>query len=418
MTRIKRERSNGALLFVDVDEFKKVNDLCGHLAGDEVLLMIAERLKRVVRAADVVARVGGDEFAVILFGCDLPENAAKVADQMIAAIAEPFPTKPVPSHVGLSIGLAMIPNDSDDPVTLLSWADMAMYVAKALGKNRYQFFSEEINAKVHGSLKTEAALRRALKHPDGGLWVAYQPQVSARSREIVGVEALIRWENEDGASVSPGEFIPIAEKTGLIFDLGAWVIRRICQDLAEMRRCGIDIPKVAVNVSPRELTRGPGIVNDICQTLAEFGEEADRFQFELTENALMDERGSEVLDAFHQAGFSLAIDDFGSGYSSLGYLKRFQVSTLKIDRQFVRLLPEDAEDAAIVSAVIQMSGALGISVVAEGVETEAQATCLAEFGCDTLQGFLISRPISPGELIAYVKSRAVATRTTTDIDHD
>lgn len=400
----KREEKCGALLFIDVDDFKKINDLCGHRAGDQVLLMIAERLKKALRASDFVARIGGDEFAVVLVDCKSPENVATVTGHLIAAMVEPFPTEPIPSHVGLSIGLTMFPNDSDDPGTLLRWSDMAMYVAKSRGKNCYQFFSEEINHNVHSRLRLEAALRDALNESDGGLWVAYQPQVNARTRELVGVEALMRWRLADGAFVSPGEFIPIAESTGLIVDLGVWLIRRICRDLAEMRNHGIEIPKVAVNVSPRELTRGTGIVEGICQTLGEFGESISRFQFEVTENALMDERGSAVLDAFREAGFTLAIDDFGSGYSSLGYLKRFHVGALKIDRQFVDLLPGDAEDAAIVSAVIQMSGALGISVVAEGVETEAQAEFLAIHGCDILQGYFICRPIPPQELVAYIKA--------------
>ena len=405
VTRIKREKKSGALLFIDVDDFKKVNDLCGHHAGDQVLLMISERLKNSIRAADIVARIGGDEFAVLLADCGSPENAAKVATQMIAAMADAFPTEPIPSHVGLSIGLTMFPNDSDDPETLLRWSDMAMYVAKSHGKNRYQFFSEEINNNVHGKLQLEAALRTALHEADSGLWVAYQPQVDARTRELVGVEALMRWRLDSGVLVSPGEFIPIAEKTGLIVELGVWLVKQICRDLAKMRSDGIEIPKVAVNVSPRELTRGTGIVEGICQTLGEFGERVSRFQFELTENALMDERGAEVLDAFRAAGFTLAIDDFGSGYSSLGYLKRFHVSTLKIDRQFVERLPGDPEDAAIVSAVIQMSRALGISVVAEGVETEAQAAFLASHACDILQGFLISRPLPPEDLVAYIRSQ-------------
>ena len=404
VARIKRDGKIGALLFIDVDNFKKVNDLCGHQAGDQVLLMIAERLQRSVRVSDIVARVGGDEFAVILFEIGSPESAAKVADQMIAAIAEPFPTQPIPSHVGLSIGLTMIPGDGDDVETLLRWSDMAMYVAKSQGKNRYQFFSDDINLKVSAELQLEAALRRALKASDGGLWVAYQPQVRAKTREIVGVEALLRWRLENGDLVSPGEFIPIAEKTGLIIDIGVWLVRQVCRDLAEMRRHGVEIQKVAVNLSPRELTRGACIVENICQTLREFGEDVDRFQFEVTENALMNEGGSEVLDAFREAGFSLAIDDFGTGYSSLGYLKRFQVSTLKIDQQFIALLPGDTEDAAIVLAVIQMSKALGITVVAEGVETEAQAEFLALHGCEILQGFLLSRPVAPRELEAYIRT--------------
>ena len=408
VARIKRSGGTGALLFIDVDEFKKVNDLCGHQEGDQVLLMISERLKRTIRATDIVARIGGDEFAVILHGNISPENAAKTADQMIAAMSEPFPTKPIASHVGLSIGVTMIPGDGDDPQALLRWSDMAMYVAKSLGKNCYQFFSEDINNRVRGKLQMEADLRHALKASDGGLWIAYQPQVNAKTREIVGVEALMRWRLSDGTLISPGEFIPIAEKTGLIVDLGIWLTKRVCEDLAVMRSHGLELPKVAVNVSPRELTRGSGIVDGICKTLDDFGESVSRFQYELTENALMNESGAEVLDAFRDAGFSLAIDDFGSGYSSLGYLKRFHVSTLKIDQQFIRRLPADTEDGAIVSAVIQMSKALGITVVAEGVETEAQAKFLAKHGCDTLQGFLISRPIPPEELVRFVKDHSLA----------
>ena len=403
ITRIKREGKDGALLYFDVDDFKKVNDLCGHQAGDDVLRMIAERLKKTTRSGDIIGRVGGDEFAAILFGVGTPESAAVVADNMIRVIAEPFPTEPIESHVGLSIGVTMIPVDSDDSDTLLRCSDMAMYVAKSLGKNRYQFFSEEINNRIQRQLEIEAALRKALKADSAGLWVAYQPQVCAKTGRLMGVEALMRWAQDDGKPISPADFIPVAEKTGLIIDLGKWVLKRVCRDLAELRSLGIEIPKVAINVSPRELTRGYNIVGEICQTLVSFGERVGRFQFEVTENALMDDNGADVLDAFRDAGFSLAIDDFGSGYSSLGYLKRFQVSALKIDQQFVQRLPDDAEDGAIASAVIQMSKALGITVVAEGVETEAQAAFLAEHGCDILQGYLISRPIAPQQLIEFIR---------------
>lgn len=403
ITRIKREKENGALFLIDVDDFKKVNDLCGHHAGDEVLVMIANRLKQSVRDDDIIARVGGDEFAAILFKVGDPRNVNRIAQKMIGAMTEPFPTEPIPSHVGLSIGMTMMPNDSDDPATLLRWSDMAMYAAKSLGKNRAQFFSEEINRKIRNDLQIEAELRQAIKSPEGGLYVAYQPQVCAMTRTLVGVEALIRWRLDDGKFVSPGEFIPVAEKTGLIIEIGAWLINRICQDLAEMRQSGIELPKVAINVSPREMTRGTAIVGNACLTLTAFGESVERFQFEITENALIDENASDVLKAFHDAGFTLAIDDFGTGYSSLGYLKRFQVSTLKIDQQFVKHLPDDSEDATIVSAVIQMAKALGITVVAEGVETQAQAEFLTTHGCDILQGYYIGRPVPLQELVAYIQ---------------
>lgn len=404
VSQIKREQRAGTLLFFDVDDFKKVNDLCGHQAGDDVLQMIAERLQRTIRSGDLIARVGGDEFAAILFDVDRAENVVAIANKMIAAIAEPFPTKPIPSHVGLSIGVTMIPADSDDPDILLRCSDMAMYVAKSHGKNRYEFFSEDINRRIREQLEIEVSLRNAFKDPSSGLWVAYQPQVCAKTRAFLGVEALMRWRLDGGRVVSPADFIPVAEKTGLIVELGRWLMERVCHDLDEMRQNGVDIPKVAINVSPRQMTRGVNVVADICQTIAQHNQTPARFQFEVTENALMDENGSEVLNAFREAGFSLAIDDFGSGYSSLGYLKRFDVSTLKIDQQFIQRLPDDDEDAAIVSAVIQMSKALGIAVVAEGVETEGQATFLRAHGCDILQGYLIARPIPPAELVEFLKN--------------
>lgn len=408
ITRIKREGKVAALLMIDVDDFKKVNDLCGHQTGDEVLMMIAGRLRKVIRGDDLLARVGGDEFAAILFMVNDPENANKLCDKMIEVIATPFPTQPIPSHVGLSIGVTLLPADSDDPETLLRWSDMAMYEAKSHGKNRAQFFSEEINRKIRANLQIEAGLRQALASPGGSLHVALQPQVCARTRRIVGAEALARWNLPDGSPVSPGDFIPVAEKSGLIIELGAWLIDRVCQDMAELRRNGVEIDKIAINVSPRELTRGNAIVERAWKTIQRFGEDIGKFQFEITENALMAETGAEVLDSFTQAGFSLAIDDFGTGYSSLGYLKRFQVSSLKIDQSFVHKLPDDRDDATIVAAVIQMAKALEISVVAEGVETEEQASFLSSLGCDILQGYLISKPLPVKAFADFVRTYSPA----------
>jgi len=409
INRIKREGENAALMMIDVDDFKKVNDLCGHQTGDEVLMMIANRLRQVVRSDDVLARFGGDEFAAILFMVDAPENVVKLADKMIEAMATPFPTQPIPSHVGLSIGITMMPGDSDDPETLIRWSDMAMYEAKAQGKNRAQFFSEDINRRIRANLHLEAELRQALGKTDGGLYAAYQPQICTRTGKIVGVEALARWNLPDGTPVSPGEFVPMAEKTGLVIKLGAWMIDRVCRDLAAMRKLGVELDKVAINVSPRELMRGNAIVENACAKILQFKEDFRKFQFEITENALMAERGAEVLGAFQRAGFSLAIDDFGTGYSSLGYLKRFQVSTLKIDQAFVKRLPEDSDDATIVSAVIQMAKALSISVVAEGVETQEQASFLTSLGCDILQGYLISRPLPPEALVEFIRAYPTAS---------
>ncbi len=404
IVRVKRDGNSAALLMIDVDNFKNVNDLCGHLVGDEVLAMIASRLKRAIRTDDVLARVGGDEFAAILFLVGDPENAGMLAERMIKAIAPPFPTQPIPSHVGLSIGIAMLPEDSDDPETLIRWSDMAMYEAKRQGKNRAQFFSEEINRKIHASLHLEAQLRQAIIGANKGLHVAYQPQVCAKTRKIIGVEALTRWTRSDGTSISPGEFIPVAEKSGMIVDLGAWLIHQVCEDISWMEGQGIVLDKVAINVSPKELTKDSTIVENARQALRKFGKNPGIFQFEITENALMAEHGADILNALRREGFSLAIDDFGTGYSSLGYLKRFQVGTLKIDQSFIRRLPEDADDAAIVSAVIQMAGALGINVVAEGVETAEQAEFLETIGCNILQGYLFSRPLQREAFVDFFRS--------------
>lgn len=405
VARVAREAGGAALLLIDVDDFKKVNDSFGHEVGDKVLRMIGTRMASVLRPTDVVARIGGDEFGAILHGLTDTENAAKVARLMIDAVGEPFPTEPTPTHVGLSIGVAMLPADGTDPAVLLRSADMAMYVAKRHGKNGFQFFSEHIDARVRGDLQLEAGLRQALKDGGRGLWVAYQPQLDATSRRLLGVEALLRWQRDDGRAVSPGEFIPVAEKSGLIVELGDWVLSQVCRDLQLMRGAGLDLPKVSVNVSPRQLLRGPGVVDNFRRTLLAHGEPVERFEFELTENALMEEGGSVVLEAFRAAGFSLSIDDFGTGYSSLGYLKRFQVAALKIDQSFVHGLPSDGENAAIVSAVIQMARALNILVVAEGVETEAQVEFLCACGCHVLQGYLLGRPMPAAELVSYARQR-------------
>ncbi|MDD5335886.1 MAG: EAL domain-containing protein [Rhodoferax sp.] len=410
LARVARERVGAALLFIDVDDFKKVNDSLGHEAGDKVLMMIGERMTAVLRLGDVVGRLGGDEFGVILYGIGDPENAAKVARSMIQAIGVPLPTTPTTSHVGLSIGVVLLAADDHDPSVLLRRADMAMYVAKTHGKNGFRFFSEEIDTRVRSDLELEAGLRQALAEGGRGLWVAYQPQLCAQTGRLVGAEALVRWRREDGRQVSPSEFVPVAEQAGLIAELGDWVLSQVCRDLALMRAGAVELPKVSVNFSPRQLLSGSGVVQRFCETLVLFGEPVGRFEFELTESALMEEGGSVVLEAFHAAGFSLSIDDFGTGYSSLGYLKRFRVGELKIDQSFVRDLPTDGENAAIVTAVVQMSRALNIKVVAEGVETQEQAQFLQACGCHVLQGYLLGRPMSPADLVTYVQQRwAVAS---------
>lgn len=404
VARSTREPMGAALLFIDIDDFKKVNTTLGHAVGDQALRLIGQRLSSVLRSGDVVARLGGDEFGVILYGISDPDHAGRVARLMVETLAEPLLTQPTPSHVGLSIGVILLPCDDSDPTVLLQRADMAMYVAKTHGKNGFRFYSEAIDARVRSDLEIEASLREALQQDGCGLWVAYQPQLCAQTRQLLGVEALVRWQRDDGRQMSPAEFVPVAEQTGLIDELGDWVLRQVCRDLAILRTQGVELPKVSINVSPHQLRHGCGLVDRFCKTILSFGEPVSRFEFELIESALMDEDGAVVLEAFHQAGFSLSIDDFGTGYSSFGYLKRFQVSELKIDQSFVRDLPHDSENGAIVKAVIQMAHSLSLKVVAEGVETQAQAEFLRIHGCDILQGYWLSRPIPPTALLAYVKT--------------
>ncbi|MDD5029430.1 MAG: EAL domain-containing protein [Rhodoferax sp.] len=404
VARSAREPIGAALLFIDIDDFKKVNNTLGHAVGDQALRLIGQRLSSILRSGDVVARLGGDEFGVILYGISDPEHAAKVARLMVATLAEPLPTAPTPSHVGLSIGVLLLPCDEIDPMVLLQRADMAMYVAKTHGKNGFRFYSDAIDARVHSDLDIEASLRSALQHDGHGLWVAYQPQLCAQTRQLVGVEALVRWQRDNGQPMSPAEFVPVTERTGLIDELGDWVLSQVCRDLALLRTHGVELPKVSINVSPHQLLHGCGLVERFCKTILSFGEPVSRFEFELIESALMDEDGAVVLEAVHQAGFSLSIDDFGTGYSSFGYLKRFQVNELKIDQGFVRGLPHDSENGAIVIAIIQMAHALSLKVVAEGVETSAQAEFLQLNGFDILQGYWLSRPIPPTELLAYIQT--------------
>ena len=404
--RVGRDGSSAALLLIDVDDFKNINDSLGHEMGDLVLKLIGDRLTASLRSVDVVARLGGDEFGVILHGIGASDAATKVARQMIDAVNKPLPTKPTASHVGLSIGMVLIPADGRDANTLLRFADMAMYAAKAQGKNGFRFFSDEIDQRVREDLLTEGGLREALSDGGRGFSMAYQPQICALTGQLLGVEALARWCNADGRQISPVVFIRVAERTGQITELGRWGLAQVCRDLAFFRERGVRLPRVALNVSPRQLLRGESVVRIFQETLAQFGESAAMFELELTENALMEDSGAAVLGAFKAAGFMLSIDDFGTGYSSLGYLKRFHVSSLKIDQSFVRGLPQDDENAAIVSAVVKMAIALNIQVVAEGVETEAQAEFLRSCGCHILQGYLLGHPLSPIQFVDFMARRA------------
>ena len=379
------------LLFIDLDRFKVVNDTLGHAAGDELLQLAAHRLRATTRGTDTLARLGGDEFALVLPDMRDAKAAGRVAEKVLRRFAQPFVVGSQELHVTTSIGIAVAPTDGVEVDELIKNADVAMYRAKSEGRNALRYYAPEMNARALGLLTLENELRRALERREFCLY--YQPRVEVRTGHVSGVEALLRWQ-KDGALVSPGEFIPLLEETGLIVPVGEWVLAEACRQAVEWTAQGTPALRVAVNVSARQFAR-----TDFAQTvervLAETGLAADRLEIELTESTVMQDAEHAVyaLQRLKQSGARVAIDDFGTGYSSLAYLKRFAVDELKIDRSFVKDLPADANDAALTTAIIAMAHSLGISLTAEGVETEAQRAFLERSGCDAYQGFLYSRPV-------------------------
>jgi diguanylate cyclase (GGDEF)-like protein len=391
--RIELARHNGtqvAVLFLDLDRFKYVNDTLGHETGDRLLEGVAQRLRQCVRAGDCVARLGGDEFTVVL--SDLVEvgAAANVAQKIAAALAEPFPVGGHEIFVSASVGISIFPQDGEDVSTLLRHADTAMYRAKRTSKG-YRFYETGMEASISGHLQLEAALRRALER--GELAVHYQPEAEAGSGLIFGAEALLRWQHPSRGAVSPAEFIPLAEETGLIVPIGEWVLRAVCAQaqawVAEGRALA-----VAVNLSGLQL-QDPGFITRVEEVLESTRIDPRHLIFEITESVWMEHAGDTLstLRRLKNLGIRLAIDDFGTGYSSLAYIKRLPVDILKIDRSFIRDIATDPADGAIVRGIMALAHALDLEVVAEGVETEEQRQALVAMGCDYLQGYLLARPM-------------------------
>ncbi len=381
-----------ALLFLDLDRFKLVNDSLGHEMGDLLIQSVAQRLSGAVRKSDIVGRLGGDEFTVIVEGVTSAQDAALIAQKLIDTLSEPFTLDSREIFVTASVGIALYPFDGDQSGTLLKNADTAMYRAKERGRNGYQFYTAEMSARAMERLALENNLRRALERDE--LLLHYQPQVRLDSGDLIGLEALVRWNHPDLGLVPPGEFIPLAEETGLIVPVGEWVLRQACRQARAWREAGRETLRVAVNLSGRQL-RQQNLVEVIRQILEESDLPPGGLELELTESSIMhkDKLTISTLWALHEMGIRLSIDDFGTGYSNLGYLKRFPIDTLKIDRSFVRDITADPDDAAITTAIIAMAHNLKIDVVAEGVETEEQKAFLRERGCDAIQGFLIGRPM-------------------------
>lgn len=351
----------------------------------------------VVRAQDTVARQGGDEFLVILPDLPNPSLASIVAEKLIAAISQPFEIGGHSLHVGASVGIAAYPRDAKDRGTLMKYADTAMYRVKNSGRNSYRFFSQDMHDSSMEHQTIANALHDALEK--GETSVAYQPLINFKSGKTIGMEALLRWNNSKLGQVSPTKFIPIAEDTGLIVPIGEWVIRDVCRTIAEWKAKGIEVPRVAINLSARQF-RLKTLVEDIARVLDETGTDPRRIGLEITESMLIEnvEQAVETLEKLSALGFEVSIDDFGTGYSSLSYLKRFPVKKLKIDRSFVNDIVSDADDVVIVRSIIDLAHNLGLRVVAEGVENEDQFEMLREMGCDCAQGYLFSRPISADEM--------------------
>ncbi len=398
-----RYKRNFAVMFIDLDRFKFINDTLGHEAGDTLLKEITARFKQTLRASDVIARLGGDEFVVLVQEVSDREHAATVARKMLSTAIKPMVLVGQECRVTASIGIAMFPGDGEDEQTLMKNADSAMYFAKEEGKNNFQFYSTEINSQSLERLTLETNLRRAMERKEFTL--NYQAKLDLKSGAITGVEALLRWNNAELGSVSPVKFIPIAEETGLIVHIGRWVLRTACEQNVAWQREGLPPINMAVNLSVRQFA-DENLLDDIATILQETGMTPGLLELEITEGMLIHniERAIKLLTAIKQLGVRLAIDDFGTGYSSLGQLKNFPIDTLKVDRSFIRDLATDSEDRAITSAIIAMGKTLSLTVVAEGVETVEQQNFLRGQACDEMQGYYFSKPIVADEFAALLRA--------------
>jgi len=392
----RRYQRNLAMLFIDLDRFKIINDTLGHEAGDALLKQIATRLSESLRASDVLARLGGDEFGVLVLEANEPHQVATVARQILSAVTKPIMISGQQCRVTASVGICMYPLDAQDEQALMKNADIAMYLAKEEGKNNYQFYSKDIKTQWLERLTLEVSLRSALELNE--FFLHYQAKVDLKSGAIAGVEALLRWQNPELGAVSPIRFIPVAEETGLIVPIGKWVLKTACAQNAAWQRQGLPPMCVAVNLSARQFA-DENLLDDIAAALHVSGMDAGLLELEITEGMVMHntERALKTLGAIKKMGVRLAIDDFGTGYASLAQIKRFPIDTLKVDRSFIREIGTDSEDRAITKAIIAMAKTLSLTVVAKGVETQEQQAFSREHACDEMQGYHFSKPVPPEE---------------------
>ena len=401
----RRQGRSAALLFIDLDRFKNINDALGHEAGDRLLQNVADRLVRCVRRSDTVARHGGDEFVVLLEGFQDPRDLTQVAEKILAEVAGPMTIYGKEFQITASVGISTFPADGEDLRALLKNADVAMYRAKQQG-NAYQLYAEQMDSHSVERLELETALRQALERDE--LRLHYQPKVEARTGRVTGIECLLRWQHPELGIVLPDQLVPLAEETGLIVPIGKWALRAACRQARAWVDQGLPPLRIAVNLSARQFM-SPTLLNDVMTTIAETRMSARLIEFEVTESVMMrePEEAVKLLRSLKAIGVRVTIDDFGTGYSSLAYLKRLPIDCVKIDASFVRGIPVDASDVAITETVIAMSRSLGLRVVAEGVETRDQMRFLEQRGCDEMQGFYFSRPLTADQLAAYLRQEPV-----------
>ncbi|OIR03297.1 phytochrome-like protein cph2 [mine drainage metagenome] len=398
-----RKHTEVAVLFLDLDNFKQVNDSLGHGVGDQLLLHVVERLRSCIRETDTISRQGGDEFVILLTNVHEPGTVEAITQNIIETFVEPFDINGHILNASFSIGISLFPSDSKEFDTLIKQADTALYQAKDAGRNTYCFFSEQMNVDALSHMQLQGQLHNAISNQEFRLY--YQPLTDSVSGRIIGAEALIRWQHPEMGFVLPDQFIPLAERSGLIIPIGEWVLNEACRQTQDWQRtCSMPPMVIAVNLSALQFKRG-NIVETVTNALEKSGLPAGQLELELTESILLHDM-DVVIKTLHdlkEIGLKLSIDDFGTGYSSLSYLKRLAVNKLKIDKSFVRDMVEDPEDAAIVKAIIQLGHTLQLTIIAEGVETDAQLSLLKNLGCDQIQGYLISHPLPAEEFVTLCK---------------
>jgi len=401
LAEARRRREPLAVLFLDLDRFKVINDSLGHSVGDELLRQVAERIQESVREGDTVARLGGDEFTLLVPGITAEEDAAKIARKICDAIHAPFWIDGRELFVTTSVGVSVYPSDGHDAETLVRNADSAMYRAKEQGRDNYQLYTPAMNAKAVERLSLESRLRQAVANDE--LELHFQPFIDLKTAEVLGAEALLRWKHPELGMIPPGEFIPIAELSGLIVPIGEWVLKEACRQAQTWPH---DI-RVAVNFSTVQF-QSTGLTNVVFQTLATSGLAPDRLEVEITETLFLESSGQilEILHALKAIGVRIALDDFGTGFSSLSYLRRFPFDKIKIDRSFILELLSEKEASAVVKAITDLAAALDMETTAEGVEQAEQVEALRAFGCTNVQGYLFSRPVPAGEVLPMLEAAA------------